>query len=173
MAQEAIDEDLARVAQADAARLLVEGADEDDAPEAVDGVLRLMMGAEPVEEGRVRVGRGELQAQQAPGNAKLVAGREVVCEQEAPGQVQRRGQVVRAERADAPVGRHEVERALRLEQVVDAGDPAKVREVGAAAHRDVLAGVERLPRRRVGERPGPAADAVARLVDRDFVAPAR
>src|SRR5207302_17668 len=56
VAQEGIDEDLAGVAQAGAFGHLVEGAGEDQAPEAVDGARGLAVAAEPVEEGRVEVG---------------------------------------------------------------------------------------------------------------------
>ena len=59
----------------------------------------------------------------------------------------------------AAVGADEVQRVGAIEAVVDAGAAAEVEELGAAAHRDVLAVVDRLAGLRIDERSGAAAEA--------------
>ena len=145
----------------------VEGAGEDDAPEAIDGAGRLAVPAEPVAEGRVGVGGGESEAGQAPGDAGLVGEAEVMGAEEGAGEVQGSGQTVGGEGADAAVGRHEEEAALGSEEMIDADGPAEVGEVGAAAHADVLAGVEELAGGGVGEGAGPAAEPAAQFEEGD------
>ena len=170
VAEEAVHEDLAGVAEADAVGRLVEGAGEHEAPEAVDGAGRLAVAAEPVEERRVGVGRRPPQSGQPPGDANLVGETEVMGAEEGAGEVKRRGQAVGGEAADAAVGRHEVEAGLGLKEMGDADGLAKMGEVGAAAHADVLAGVDELSGGGVGEGTGPAAEAVARFEHGDVEA---
>src|SRR5207249_4282884 len=67
--------------------------------------------------------------------------------------------------ADTPIGRHEVERFLRPQVARDTYGPAEVGQVRAAAHADVLAGVDELTAGGVVERTGPAAEPAARLAD--------
>src|SRR5262245_49424002 len=69
VAQEAVDEHLAGIAQSDAIRRLVEGADEHQAPEAVDDARRLAVSAQPVAKGRVVVAGVRAEALQAVADA--------------------------------------------------------------------------------------------------------
>src|SRR5438552_1070961 len=90
MAQKAIDEDLAGVAQADPFRRLVQGAGQDDAPETVDGALRLTVALEPFEERRVGIARGSPNAEQSPGDTQFLGGGEVVGARETAQEVEGR-----------------------------------------------------------------------------------
>src|SRR5947209_6913750 len=90
--------------------------------------------------------------------------------QKATCQVQRGGKGSRAEPAHAPVGRHEVKARLRLKQMSNADAAEKMGQVRAAAHADVLARIDQLARGAVGERTGPAAQAIARLDQSDLEA---
>ena len=53
--QETVDEHLARVAQTDALGTLVQGAGEDDTPEALDSAWRLVIVFEPIGEGGILI----------------------------------------------------------------------------------------------------------------------
>src|SRR5262249_42342274 len=110
VAQGGIDEDLAGVAEADALDGLIEGADQEQAPEALDGGGRLAVAAEPIVEWLVRVGRSEAQASEGGGDAELVAGGEEVGGEEAAREVERCRQEVGDEAAAAAIGSEEVER---------------------------------------------------------------
>ena len=157
MAQEAVDKDLAGIAQADAVDFFIEGADEDKTPEPFDGPRCLTVAGEPVAKGFVGVGSGPLQTGEAPGDAEFVAQGQVMGGEEGAGQVKGSGQGIGGETADAPVGGDEIETGLGLQQVGDADGPAEMGEVGAAAHADMLAGVDELPAGGVGKGPGPPA----------------
>jgi hypothetical protein len=67
------------------------------------------------------------------------------------------------ESADAAIRRHEVETRLRPEQMADAHLSAKMGEAGAAAHADVLTGINELAARGILKRAGPAAKPIARF----------
>ena len=59
--------------------------------------------------------------------------------------------------AHAAVRRLKPERSLRLQKVLNADRPAEVGEVRAAAHADVLARIDELPRHGIAERRCPPA----------------
>ena len=72
---------------------LAEGADQDGAPEAVDGVFGLAVLIEPVLEGLSGVGlSGESERDEGAGDGEFVGGAEEGEFQERRGGVQRRGQ---------------------------------------------------------------------------------
>jgi hypothetical protein len=82
--------------------------------------------------------------------------------------MQRSRQSISPKSAYPPIRRHEIERRLRRNQMVDADSLAEVIEVRAAAHADVLAGVDELAGRGISEGAGSATQAVARFEDRDL-----
>ena len=83
-------------------------------------------------------------------------------------QMQRRGNRIGAKLTHPSVRGHEVEALLRLNPTIDANGPREVLEVGAAAHADVLAGVDELAGRGIGEGASSAAKTVARFEQRDL-----
>jgi hypothetical protein len=90
--------------------------------------------------------------------------------EEGSSKVQRSGQEISGETADAPVGRDEKEAGLRLQQVVDADSAAEVVEVSATAHADVLTGVDDLSASGVGKGPRATAGALSSFEDGDGAA---
>jgi hypothetical protein len=77
--------------------------------------------------------------------------------------MKRRGAAIGLEETSAAVGGDEVELGLRLESVMDPDRMEEVREVCAAPHADVLAGINQLAGYRIGKRPGTAAEPLARF----------
>src|SRR5205823_2520533 len=109
--------------------------------------------------GGISIGRATLQVGQAPGDAQLFRQRQVMSRQEAARQVQGSRPGIGAKTAAPAIGRHEVEVALWLEQMVDAEPPAEMRQVRAAAHADMLTGVDQLTGRAVLKRASPSTQA--------------
>ena len=128
---------------------------------------------QPLLEGRIRVGRGAPKTGQTPDDAQLVADAQVVQPPKAARQVQGGGERVRLKAAEAPVGRHEIQTRLRLQQMCDTDVTAEMGKVGAAAHADVLAGVHQLTTTGVGERSRTPAQPAARLQQNDLETAAR
>ncbi len=92
---------------------------------------------------------------------------------EAAQQMQWRRPAVRAESAHAAVRRHEIQSRLGLHQVVNPKDFAEMGQVRAAAHADVLAGIDEFARSAVAEGTGPPAEPAARFDQRDAEAARR
>src|SRR5439155_25768773 len=138
-------------------RRFVQGTGQDQSPEALHGARCLTVGPEPVPKRWVGIGRTATQTRQAPGDAKLFSGAQVVRAPKAPRQVKRCRQRIRLKSAQASVRGHEVEVRLRLEQVGDANRAAEMGKVRAAAHANVLAGIDELTARRIVKRSGPPA----------------
>ncbi len=117
VAEEAVDEDLARVADVHLLDPLVQGRDEHGGPVQVDRPHRLAVAEQPVGErlaGAVAERRAE--ARQPEGHAEPVAPAQVVGPQEAAGQVERGGQGARAEPRRAAVGAEEDDLLVAAEQ---------------------------------------------------------
>src|SRR5262245_24472178 len=81
--------------------------------------------------------------------------------------MQRRRPRAGGESAHTAVRRHEVQAGLDLNEMVDLERSAKMAEIRAAPHADVLAGVNELAGCRVIERAGAAAEPIARFQERD------
>jgi len=78
--------------------------------------------------------------------------------------MQRRGQPPAGrEIALTALGADEVQRMGVLEAVVDAGVATEVKKLGAAAHRNVLAEIDRFADLRIGKRSGAAAERLGLL----------
>src|SRR5215213_5700628 len=112
MAQKAIDENLAGVAESDAVRAFVQRADKDQAPETLHRAGRLMMPLQPVLKRRILIGRHTLQARETVSDAELFTERQVMGAEETAGKVQGRRPALGAEGAHPAIGRHEVEGRL-------------------------------------------------------------
>jgi hypothetical protein len=59
--------------------------------------------------------------------------------------------MIGTEPAHPAIGSHEVKARLRTKPMIDADRPAKVPEISAAAHADVLTGVDELARGRISK----------------------
>src|SRR5262245_3955477 len=104
------------------------------------------MRVEPCLERRVAIRIGRFEAGERPANSQLLTRGKVMRPEKAPRQVQRRRQPIRLEAADPPVGRHEMETRLRLQELGYPHRMHEVTQVGAASHADVLARVYELTR---------------------------
>src|SRR5260370_30787416 len=82
-------------------------------------------------------------------------------------QVKRRRQRIGSKLTD-PSGGHEIETRLRLHPLLDSDGLREMLELSAAAHADVLTGIDELAGGGIGERTCPATQAVARLKKRDL-----
>src|SRR5262249_12895829 len=151
----------ARIAQADAVRSLIERAGQNQAPETIDGARRLPVLLEPIVKRRILVCVIALQTVQTVDDAGFFGCRQELSAGETADQMKRRRPVIAAESADVTIRRHEIEAALRRQQMIDADGAAKMREVGATAHADMLAGVDELAGRGVLKGTRPAAQAIA------------
>jgi hypothetical protein len=89
-----------------------------------------------------------------------------VSAKERAAEMERGGPSVGLEDTPAAIRGQEVEPGLRREQVADGKGLEEVCEIGAAAHADVLAGIDELAGVRVCKRTGAAAEAMTRLQDR-------
>src|SRR5579875_3293511 len=119
VAEKTFDEDFACITQTDAIERFVEGAGENDPPEARHGTRRLPMLHQPIEKRYIVFGCRAAQAVQAPGDAQLVPQREIMQAEKTPGQMQRRRQRAGTETAHTPIRRHEPEDRLPLKQMSD------------------------------------------------------
>ena len=168
-AEEAIDEDLAGVLQADVRHRFVERGHEDDAPEAIEDPPRLKVPDQPRFQRRVGIGRHHRQSGDAVGDSQFLRRREVVRPEQRAAEVERGGPRVGGEDAFAAVRSAEPELRLRFEQAAHAEGFAEAVEGGAAAHADVLAGIDEFARRGIGEARRPPAEAGPRFEQRDGV----
>jgi len=173
IAEEAVEEDLARVADVHPVEPLVQGRDQDRAPVPVDRPAGLAVAAEPRVERLARPTAIEPEAGEAEGDPQALADRQVIRPQEAPREVQGGGESAGLQGRVPPLGREEPERRLAAEEVGRADPAAEVGEVGAAGHADVLTVVDEIAGRRVDERAGPPAEPGAALDQGDVQVLAR
>src|SRR5262249_5950798 len=145
----------------------VERADQHESPKAVHDSPRLAVLLQPIAKGRVGIYRYPPQTVQPPGNAKFFPETQVMGAQEAAGEMKRRGEPAGLEAANPAVGRNEIQTGLGAKQVGYAQGAEEVREVRAAAHADVLAGIDELPRRTVRERAGAPSQPTSRFQQRN------
>ena len=100
------------------------------------------------------------QSTHRPENAEAIAQAEVLVPQQGGQEVQGGGKPAdAAEIAAPPLGSEEMECVAAAEGVGHVHPPAEVQEVGAAAHRQVLAEVDELPGRRIVKAAGASAEA--------------
>src|SRR5690349_19040778 len=111
MLHEAIEKHLAGVTQTDTVGRLVEGADEDQTPEAIDGARRLLVPIEPILKRWIALAFA-LQTRQAPRDPQLFRDREVMGAQEAARQMKRRRPAIAVKATEPPIRRHEIQACL-------------------------------------------------------------
>ena len=138
-----------------AVQVLIDGAHQHLAPEAVDGARRLALLQQPVEHAdavQVLAARAfAAQGQQARARCPFVARGPGSCmPQKRPGEMQRRGQPAAAQHGNAPARLDEVELAVEPDAVAHAQALVEIQQVDAAAQQDVLAVVDGLFPHRVG-----------------------
>src|SRR5262245_41588246 len=121
---------------------------------------------QPIEKRFVPIRLGAAQTMQSPDNAQLVHRKEMMQAEETAGQVQRGGQRAGAETAYPSIGCDEPENGLPLEQVSNADHAAKVSEIGATSHADMLTRIDRLSAGGIGEGAGPSAQPLPRFEQR-------
>ncbi len=173
VAEEAVDEHLAGVADVHPVEPLVQGRDEHRGPVPLDRPIGLPVAAEPgLRTARpARSGPVEREPGEPVGDAEPLHERQIIGPEEAPRQVQRRRQRPGLERRISPLGREEEDARLAAEEVGRADAPAEVGEVRAAGHAHVLAVIDELAGRGVGERAGPPAEPGPALEERDVAGP--
>jgi hypothetical protein len=88
--------------------------------------------------------------------------------QETPAQMQRGKNPVGTELTDLLIGRHEVEMGLTSKVRVNADSAAKVIEVRATAHADVLTCIDELACGGILKRTGPTAGPISRFENGDL-----
>ena len=104
------------------------------------------------------------QLQHAQAERQLLTKRKVTHAQEQRREMQWRRKQSRGRALGAiSVGADEPQRAVAAKGISQTGLPAEIEEVGAAAHRHVLAGIDQATRHRVLERGGSATSAAAGL----------
>ena len=169
-AQEAVDEDLAGMADVHLVEPLVEGRDQHGGPEQVDRPSTLAdAGSSQSANDLARpVVAAERQAGQAVADPQLVSPVQVAGGQETlrSGGTER-GRVRPGAARPVPSGLRKHDVRLAAEQVGDPDPPAEIGQVRAAGHADMLAVVDLLAGDRVGERAGPAAQPGPAFQERD------
>ena len=169
--EECFPEDVDAEARVGLVELFVERADEDDAPEAIDGALRLALLLQPVEHGdafgrvqasgAARIAAGAKDGEHGAADGDFVGERERREFGERAGHVERRGQKAGFHFAFASL-RIEEEQAIEKFHFVCGADAAiEIVEIGAAAERDVLAIIDVLA---VGQHVGGCAAAEERTL---------
>lgn len=145
VAEEAIDDHFAGMADIDAVEGFAEGAREDDVPEAVEGGGGLSLLSEPIQKRcGLRSGRGFPAAEFAngAGDGPAVGDGEIGHAVKGRGEVQGSGEEGFFQAIDDAVAGNEVEFGFGTEELIDLDGATEVKEVGAAAEGDVLAVVD-------------------------------
>ncbi len=141
-------EDLEPVHGSHAVEVLIDGADQDLAPEAVDGARRLAFLEEPVEHAdavQIRAaGMFAADGQQRARDAELVRAVEAAHPQKRSGEVERRRQPAAAQDGEAASGLQKVDLLMEADQVADPQALVEIQEVDAAAQQQVLAVIDGL-----------------------------
>ncbi len=160
--QEPIDEDLPRGRQRGPLGRFPQPAEDDRRPKPGHHPRRLPRAANPCPDrllGLILAGPRPGQPRQSAHGLPSLAEREVPLPQHGRQQVQRGGQPGgRGEVAPRAVGTEEMQRRAAPEAFGHAQAAAEVDQVGAAAHRHVLARIDELPGLPVAEGSGPSAE---------------
>jgi hypothetical protein len=109
------------------------------------------MMCQPVAKRNIDVAGNALETGESPGNAEFINQIQVMSAQEAAAEMEGRGKQIRLKTTYPAVGCHEIEGWFSVQEIRDAHGPAKMREIRAAAHADVLTEVDELAAGRVLE----------------------
>ena len=174
--EEGFPENVDAVARVGVLELFVEGADEDDAPEALDGSLSLGAAVQPLEHGDAAgflevagFAFGGENFEHGAGDGNFVADFERRKGEERAGHVKWSGQDARFHGAAAALGIEKNEAVEKFNFVRGADAAVEIGEVGAAAESYVLAIIDVLA---AGENVGGGAAAEKRFLFEQPYAPA-